>query len=298
MASRPLLIGATGQIGRHMLQLFGSRALPTTRATPPPGWISLDLATITSAEDAERILAGFDLDAIYCIAGMTNVEACEDQESLAMQVNAKAPAALAAVATKRGLPFVYYSTEYIFDGTSGPYSEDDPANPISVYGRSKWLGELAVRDACPQALILRTTVVYGPDAEEKNFVYSLMRNLRSGQSMRVAQDQVSTPTYNLDLAIVTSELVRRHATGIFHICGPDLLSRLVFAQQVAEELSLDVSLIEGVPTSALRQRAPRPLDAGLRIDKLRREHPGLTMRTVQQSIADCRPALERFLANT
>lgn len=279
-----------------MLGRLGARALPTTRAEEPgEGWLRLDLAAIGDEDAAERALGDVELDAILCLAGMTNVEACEDQEALALRVNAEAPASLAAVARRRGLPFVYFSTEYIFDGLAGPYDEDDAAHPLSVYGKSKWIGEQRVREKHPDALILRTTVVYGQDVAEKNFVYSLMRRLREGGTMRVAGDQVSTPTYNVDLAVATEFLVARGASGVYHVCGPELLSRAEFARHVAAELGLAPELIESARTDELGQRAPRPLEAGLKIDRLRRHYPELTMRTVAESMAECRPAMLRFL---
>lgn len=294
MSARSLLAGATGQIGRQMLRRFGGRALPTTRrADADAGWCPLDLETLATVGDAERALAGYDLDAIYCLAGMTNVEACEDHEEQAMQVNAVAPGALAAVARMRGIPFVYFSTEYVFDGRSGPYSEGDEMNPLSVYGKSKAQGERAVGEAYAEALILRTTVVYGPDPGAKNFIYSLMRNLQAGLPMRVPLDQVSTPTYNLDLALVAQALAERGATGVMHVCGPELLSRLEFARRVAAELGLEEALIVGVPTADLGQRAPRPLDAGLLNDRLRKEHPDLAMRSVAESMVLFRESLRQ-----
>jgi dTDP-4-dehydrorhamnose reductase len=297
MSARSLLVGATGQIGRQMLGRLGERALPTTRASQcDPGWLRLDLSAIASRDDAERGLEGVELDAIFCLAGMTNVEACEDQEALALRVNVEAPGALAAVARGRGVPFVYFSTDYVFDGVDGPYDEEDDVNPLSVYGKSKWRGEIRVREQHAGALILRTTVVYGQDVAEKNFVYSLMHRLREGGTMRVAEDQISTPTYNMDLAMVTEALVDQGASGIYHVCGPEVLSRVEFARKVAMALGLDAGLIEGAATSELGQRAPRPLRAGLRTERLRREFPSLELRTVAESIAECMPAMKRFLA--
>jgi dTDP-4-dehydrorhamnose reductase len=164
-----------------------------------------------------------------------------------------------------------------------------------VYGRSKWEGEQAVLAACPHALVLRTTVVYGQDLGQKNYVYSLMRQLSAGHAMRVAQDQVSTPTYNRDLAAAAVALVERGASGIYHVCGPERMDRLAFARSVADLLLLDAGLLEGVPTAELGQKAARPLNAGLAIDKLRRMHPDLTMRGPADALADCREALETFL---
>jgi dTDP-4-dehydrorhamnose reductase len=295
-AAKSLLIGASGQLGAQMLHLLGAgRCLVTSRRPTSPGQIPLDLATLATPADAERVLAPYSLDTIYCVAGMTNVEGCEDVPEIAHNTNCRGPEMLAHVATARDIPFVYFSTEYVFDGTSGPYHEDDPTNPLSVYGKSKWQGELAVLTACPHALILRTTVVYGQDFGEKNFVYSLMRSLAAGKPMRVPQDQISTPTYNRDLAAATVALATGGVSGIFHACGPERMDRIQFAHAVATFLSLDTALITGVPTSALGQKAPRPLSAGLSIDKLRRLHPELTMRPLAEALADCRADLETFL---
>jgi dTDP-4-dehydrorhamnose reductase len=291
-----LVVGATGQIGQQMMRLLGDGALPTTRSVKTPGgWLHLDLAELTTPADVDRLLRSRELSTIYCLGGFTNVDGCEDDQDLAHATNCRGPAMLASAARVRGIPFVYFSTEYVFDGNDGPYEENSPANPISVYGKSKWQGELAVLQACSDALILRTTVVYGPDSGEKNFVYSLMRNLSAGKTMRVPEDQVSTPTYNRDLAAATLALVERNATGIFHVCGPERMGRLEFARSVADHLGLDRRLLDGRPTSALGQRAPRPLSAGLSIDKLRRTYPDLRMRGLSEALADCKQELQEFL---
>jgi dTDP-4-dehydrorhamnose reductase len=257
--------------------------------------LHLDLAIIATRADAERILDARSLDAIYCIAGMTNVERCEEVPEQAHLTNCRGPEMLARVANERKIPFVYFSTEYVFDGYDGPYVEEATANPLSVYGKSKWEGELAVIAACSHALILRTTVVYGQDCGQKNYVYSLMRTLGSGKTMHVPQDQISTPTYNRDLAKVTVALAKRGCRGIFHVCGPKRMGRLEFASTIAAYLGLDGNLLVGLPTSALGQKAARPLSAGLSIDKLGRLHPELRMRSLTEGLADCRDDLEEFL---
>jgi dTDP-4-dehydrorhamnose reductase len=294
--TRSLLIGASGQLGAQMFHLLGpDRCMVTSRRADAAGELPLDLAALATVADAEAALGRQAYDVIYCIAGMTAVDACEDAPELAHNINCRGPEMLARVASKRGIPFVYFSTEYVFDGTDGPYHEDDAANPLSVYGKSKWDGELAVNAACNHALILRTTVVYGQDFGQKNYVYSLMRLLAAGKTMRVPQDQVSTPTYNRDLAAATIALALRGASGVYHACGPERMDRLDFARKVAQFLGLDAGLLHGVPTSELGQKAPRPLDAGLAIDKLRRLHPDLTMRPLAEALGDCRADLEAFL---
>jgi dTDP-4-dehydrorhamnose reductase len=111
----------------------------------------------------------------------------------------------------------------------------------------------------------------------------------------VPEDQVSTPTYNRDLALTTLALVGRKVTGIFHVCGPERMGRLEFAHSVALHLGLDGQLLDGCPTSALGQRAPRPLSAGLSIDKLQQTCPDLRMRGLKEALADCNVELQEFL---
>ena len=282
----------------YFVQTRGTQfAIPTSRdPVGRPGWLGLDLVQI-DAESAARLLAPFDLEAIYCVAGMTDVERSESEAEQAMGANTRGPAVLAAYARTIHIPFVYFSTEYVFDGDPkrpGPYAENAPTHALSVYGRSKLEGERAVMDVHHDALIVRTTVVYGPDGRGKNYVYSLMRNLIEGRRMRVPADQVSTPTYNRDLVRATVRLVELGITGTLHLCGPELLSRIDFARQVANFFDLDASLLDPVPTLALGQRAARPLDAGLSTDTLQRLFPQLRMRTVREALEDCREQLDAF----
>lgn len=275
--------------------LLSSSRPPSSRQ---PGWLHLDLAELAHRSQAETLLNAYALDAILCIGGMTDVEGCESDADRAMRINARGPGVLAAYAQGRALPFVYFSTEYVFDGSSenpGPYQEDAPTHALSVYGKSKLAGEHAVLAAHPDALIIRTTVVYGPDAGEKNFLYSTLRNLASGKPMRVAEDQISTPTFNQDLVRATCGLVDARATGIFHVCGPERMSRLAFAQAIARHFSLETGLLQGVATTALQQKAPRPLHAGLAIQKLASRYPPLHMGTLAESLERCAADLGPFI---
>jgi dTDP-4-dehydrorhamnose reductase len=212
-----------------MLATLGSEAVPTTSRAPRDGWVQFSLADLTAESQAEALFHAYDLGAIYCVGGMTRVDQCELQPDLAFRINAIGPAVLASYARARCLPFVYFSSEYVFDGSGnngGPYMETAPANPLSVYGKSKLEGEHRVMSAHPSAVILRTTVVYGPDPGAKNYVYSVLRTLATGKQMNVPDDQVSTPTYNRDLVRAAVGLVIAEESGTFHVCGPDLLGRL------------------------------------------------------------------------
>jgi dTDP-4-dehydrorhamnose reductase len=284
-----------------MLARLGDRALATSRAEHD-GWLKLDLAHLETLDQAAALLEAdaraHNLDAIFCVGGMTHVDGCEAQPELARRTNARGPGVLADYARSRHLPFVFFSTDYVFDGASGhpgPYAEDAPTRPLSVYGSSKLEGEQRVLDACPEALVLRTTVVYGPDPRELNYLYNLMRNLSVGQAMRVPEDQISTPTYNRDLIGAALGLVAAKAAGVWHVAGPELMDRLEFARRVATALQLDASLLRGVSTAELGQAAPRPLASGLATEKLRGAYPELKVRTLAESLDDCGAELRLFL---
>lgn len=290
VSSRSLVVGASGMVGAEFLNTLGREKVLATSRAKGEGWLTMDLANVVEGFQVLAALDSFDLDAIYCVGGMTYVDGCETEPELAWRINARGPGVLAAYSHRRGLPFVYFSTEYVFDGSDrnpGPYTEGSTPSPISVYGKTKLEGERLVLAAHPQALIVRTTVVYGPDPGGKNYVYSLLRALSSGLEMAVPEDQISTPTYSRDLANATIGLVNARASGIFHVCGPERLGRLEFARIVAAKFDLDPRLLKGVSTATLSQKAPRPLSAGLAIDKLNRLFPTFRMRTVAESLVDC-----------
>lgn len=208
---------------------------------------------------------------------MTHVDGCEAQPELALQVNARGPAALAAYAREHGIPFVFFSSDYVFNGTQahpGPYAESDSPHPLNVYGESKLAGERMVLQANAAALVLRTSWVYGQDAAGKNFISFLLRQLRAKEPVRVPADQVSTPTFNRDLALTTFALLDRGANGVLHLTGQELMSREELARTVARFFGEDESLIHGVPTAELQQGAARPLLSGLRSERLAQLLPG------------------------
>jgi dTDP-4-dehydrorhamnose reductase len=205
---------------------------------------------------------------VFCPAALTFVDYCEDHPDEARRVNRDAPAALAEAAASIGAGFVFYSSDYIFDGRAGPYAEEDAPSPLSVYGRSKLQGERAVLRASSRSLVVRTTGVYGPEPQEKNFVYQLLRRLGASEPIAVPRDQLSTPTYNRDLAAASVALAEGEARGIYHVAGPEALNRHAFAVLAAAVFGLDAALVMGAKTADLGQRARRPLQGGLRVDRV------------------------------
>lgn len=255
--------------------------------------VVFDLARLNSEPwQAERLLGNEDFAAVYCVGAMTDVEACEADPTLAFAINRDGPTILARSSARLGLPFVYVSSDYVFDGEAGPYDERATPNPISAYGRSKLEGERAVLDANPLTLVVRTTVVYGPDPGRKNFLYTMLRVLQRGGVLRTPEDQLSTPTYNRDLATALVALVDARASGTFHVAGPETMSRTEFALRAAEALKLDAAGILPVLTSELGQRAPRPRQGGLSTLKFRTRFPEIIMRDIENAIGDWQPFRE------
>jgi dTDP-4-dehydrorhamnose reductase len=226
---------------------------------------------------------------VFFAAAYTHVDGCEADPTRAFAVNRDAPAAAAREAARRRTPFVVYSTEYVFDGTAEPYGEADATRPLCVYGRSKLEGEQAVLAAHPDALVIRTSVAYGIDRQEKNFVYQTLRRGRAGERMRVPSDQRSCPTYVEDLAVASIALVAKRQHGVLHVAGPEIMDRARFARTICDVFGLDPGLIEPVATASLAQTTPRPLAAGLSVERAR--SLGITIRPPAAGLTAMREAL-------
>ena len=285
-----LVIGGSGQMGGALvaeLSARGHEVVATWRSVEQPGLIHCDLGNIA---EVERVVAEARADWIFCPAGATWVDGCEKDPEWAQVANCDGPLAAARVAGD--VPFVFFSSDYVFDGADGPYHEDVSTNPLSVYGRTKLAGEQALLALNPKALVIRTVGVFGPEAQGKNFVYKLWERLRAGKRMRIPSDQWGTPTYSPDLARATVTLVQNGARGVFHVAGPENCPRTEFARIACESLDLDASLIDPVTTEELARAATRPLRGGLYCDGLARaqiEPP----RAIRDGLAAMRDALPR-----
>lgn len=283
-----LVVGSSGQVGGALVELLGpGGCLGTWRKFPIAGGTYFSLTDVLGDPRGVRTwLAALSPKWVFITAAMSQVDSCETNAALAGAINTQAPGALAALNHSLGGRTVYFSTEYVFDGLSGPYAEEDPPRPLSVYGKTKLAGEWAVLDADPDALVVRTTVVYGPEHQGKNFAYQLARALQAGRRLAVADDQVSTPTYNRDLALMTRALTDKEAQGVWHVAGTERMSRVDFARRLARAGGLDESLIDAVPTSRLGQGASRPLDAGLHSRKATTFLSGHRSLPVESAVAE------------
>ncbi len=260
---KALVIGASGQVGGALLTALcdrGHTAIGTYRQHPQPGLARLDTADSAAAAD---VLEQLRPDWVFYPAGLSWVDLCEREPERCHTENVTLPVAVAKLAARLGAGFVYYSTEYVFDGYHGPYAEQAAPHPLSEYGRSKLAGEHQLGEVTARLLIVRTTVVYGPEPQQKNFVYQLVTKLRRGETMSVPNDQVSTPTYSPDLAAASLECTERNLTGVINLVGADRLDRYEFALAACRTFDLDDRLVVPRATVELGQLAARPLNAGL-----------------------------------
>ena len=267
--AKALVVGGSGLVGSVLLRLLeeqGADALGTYCSRPVPDLEKLDL---TDHAGIATLLEAYRPQVVFLAGGFAGVDRAEDQPEQARAVNEDGTRAVARAAAAVGSRLVFYSTDYIYDGRSGPYGEEDTAAPISVYGQTKLAAERAIGETLDDHLILRTTAVYGWNATSPNFAMHIWQQLGNGKVLKAPSDQITTPTLAEYLAAVSLLLVEGDARGAVNVVGADRLSRADFARVVARSLALDPKLVESTPTSELGQKAARPLEGGLRTDKLR-----------------------------
>lgn len=196
---------------------------------------------------------------IFLPAAFTNVDACERDPALSQRVNVAAMENVARACQRTNAKLVSFSSDYVFDGLHGPYSEEAAPNPVNVYGQHKLEAERIALSV--GALVLRTNGVYGAEVQGKNFVLRLVQGLRSGQTWRIPVDQFGNPTLANDLARAAWDGLA--SSGVYHAAGSHFCDRYSFALEIARVFDLDPAQLEAVDTPSLNQAAQRPLRGGL-----------------------------------
>ena len=290
---RILATGSNGLVGTKVLERLIQdptdeplAAYHRTRTNEYLGDVPFWWLDTTSAEDVDRVFEEARPDAIVHAGAFTSVDGAERERDAAWASNAEATGILARACEARGIRLVYLSTEYVFDGTAGPYRECDPINPLGWYAQTKEAGERAVIAAGGSWAIARTTVVYGYAPHVRsNFVLWLLGELRAGRRVRIVDDQVGSPTLAENLAEMVLALARSREGGVFNTAGAYVTSRLDFSRQIAATFGLDAGLMDPTTTASLGQAAPRPLKAGLLMDKFRAAFPNVPVLTVAEGLA-------------
>lgn len=227
---------------------------------------------ITLKDDVKKIIDYFIPDVIINCAAYTNVDKCETERELSWKINVDGVKNLIISARRTDSKIVHFSTDYVFDGRHGPYTETSVPNPVSFYGREKLASENALITSDINCAIIRTLVLYGTGIKVKmNFVLWLIEMLKNNQQISVVTDQISNVTMIDDLAHGTLKVTENNFKGIINVAGLDILSRYDFAMKACEVFNLNKELVRPVLTAVLNQAAPRPLKSGLTTFKMETE---------------------------
>ena len=298
--ARILVIGSNGLLGQKVVELFArgttspvscaSLEREAVRTLRSLQYMQLD---ITSRKDVRRVVSVCEPEVIINCAAMTNVDACERERERAWRINVVGVENIMEAAKKYGSRLIHVSSDYVYDGRRGPYSEVDRPEPISYYGKTKLASENVLLASGLPHFIARTMVLYGyGEGVRPNFALWLLENLEKGKPLRIVEDQLGNPTYVDDLAFGIMKGVELEKTGIYHIAGRDIVSRYVFAVTLARVFGLDERLLTPVKTDAMGQPAPRPLRSGLITLKAEVEL-GIKPSTVEEGLTMLRGQLAR-----
>lgn len=226
---------------------------------------------ITNPQQTEKIITKYNPDVIINTAALTNVDACETQREQCWDINVNAVKYMVDVIEKNKLDthLIHLSTDFVFDGTAGPYKEEDKPNPLSYYALSKFESEKIVQQSKINWAIARTIIVYGivDNMSRSNIVLWAKDALSKKQNINVVDDQFRSPTLAEDLADGCILIAEKNTKGIYHLSGKETFSILDLVYKVADFWGLDKSFVNPIKSNTLNQAAKRPPRTGFIIDK-------------------------------
>lgn len=287
--NRILVIGSNGMLGQRTVEFYLKLkhyellccSVENESVIAEVEYLSLD---ITDKEAVKKIVFDFCPDSIINTAAFTNVDLSETERELAWKINVKGVEYLSDAARTIDAHLVHISTDYIFDGKNGPYSEAAKSNPSGYYGRTKLASENALKISGINFSVLRTNVLYGTAKNSRpDFVKWVVNKLRNKEQIRIVTDQINNPTFIDDLVQAISKVIEFGKFGIYNIGGPEFLSRYDFTLRIADFFNLDKSLIIPIKTEELNQAARRPLKSGLLTIKAQSEF-GFKPHTIEETL--------------
>ncbi len=263
---RVLLCGSNGLLGQRLsILLSNNTAYEVLNTSRQRSFVFDDRLfdytqlDITHKSDVKSLISSFQPSVIINAAAAANVDWCETHREEAWNINVVGVENLVEAARRVGAKLIHVSTDYVFDGKSGPYNEDAQPNPVNYYGKSKLAAENAVRVGGIPYSIVRSILLYGTGISVKNnFALWVVNSLRAKQRIPCADDQASNPTHASDLAQTIIKIFETEKCGIYHVSGRESVSRYDFAIRAAEVFGLDATLIERSKLSNLNQAAVRP----------------------------------------
>jgi len=275
-----LVTGANGLLGQELITLLlekkydvvaTSKGPTRIHSAPGKSYLYQDL-DITDGLACQKLITELSPDVIIHAAAMTQVDECELNKIDCYNINVTATRFLIEAAKEINARFIYISTDFIFDGVSGPYKEDDEPKPLNYYGSTKLSAETEVMESGLQWSIVRTVLVIGNSQSARQNIISWVRDkLSKGEKIKVVDDQFRTPTFTEDLAKGILLILEKNATGVYHISGKDFLTPYQIALKTADHFRLDHSLIEKADITSFSQPAVRPPRTGFNIGKAREQ---------------------------
>ena len=273
---RALVIGASGLVGGNCLSYFrdkGWDTVGTHLSYTTSDTVYLDTTNLTIDNNKNFYDLDFTPDVIVHCGALTNVDYCEQHQEESYLKTVISAQNVVVLSQRYNSKLIYISTDYVFSGDGGPYTESAIPSPLNMYGQHKLLAEQIVQEQQPDNLIVRVTNVYGDEVRGKNFVSRIIDNTLSNKRLELPSDQFATPINALDIAKAIYLLVTDDKTGLYHLGSTDYCSRFQLASRVKKYVpNSDIDLIPKL-TDELNQVAIRPKQSGLQTLKFLAEYP-------------------------
>lgn len=249
---------------------------------------------ISSKNHVREVFTRINPEAVVHAAALTDVDKCETNKELAWKINVEGTRSIVEAAKASRTFLVYISTDYVFNGEKGSYTETDATDPINYYGVTKLKAEKLVQNTLNEYCIARASVLFGsaPSTGKTNFVLWLLNKLKGNEEARIVTDQWNSPTLNTNMAEMTLEIIEQKLTGTYHLSGATRISRFDFARMLARIFSFDVNLIVPSLSAEFSWAAKRPRDSSLSTEKARE-----TLRKKPLQIHEALERLKGELAN-
>jgi len=263
-----LVTGPAGLIGRQVVKdLSETHEVFSCYNKSKPEHGNIIKMDLLNHEMISNVMSKKKPDVVIHLAAMTAVDLCESDQDNALKINSQATEILAKEGSKINAFIVYVSTDYVFDGNTGMYEENDTTNPLGFYGKSKLLGEKSIQNFSSDWCIARTSTPFGLHSTKKSFPIWVIENMQKQKQIDVLSDQFTSPTYVPNLSKMLIEISERHLNGIFHVAGATKISRYDVARMISNKLNFDEKLLRDVSINELKWEAQRPKDSSLNISK-------------------------------
>jgi len=267
--TRVLIVGATGMLGQRIAQFYKNQSeIELLCVSAEDSYFESDVEykqmDITDKNSVKKIILDFFPDVVINAAAYTNVDKAETEKELAWKINVTGVEHLALYSWTIDAHLIHVSTDYVFDGKEGPYSEIDVPSPVGYYGRTKMASENSIKISGVRAAIIRTNVLYGPAKYGRaDFVKWVIDSLKNKKKINIVTDQYNNPSYIDDIVSAIDSIIELKKEGVYNIAGDEVLNRYEFTLRIADYFGLEKKLINPIETIELNQPAPRPLKSGL-----------------------------------